>query len=110
MIQAFEHFEDGLRIITGLMGRFPTQDVRSQASRSSEQSNQHDLHHSVQSGKLTYFVAEAAKILGLSRNSVYEAVRTRQIPSINLGRRIFIPRVGLEKMFSSGSNNDVVEY
>ena len=33
-------------------------------------------------------VPEAAKILGVSRNSGYEAVKRKEIPSIRIGRRL----------------------
>jgi len=52
----------------------------------------------LKSKKLTYSVVEAADILGLSRSATYEAIRTKQIPSIRFGRRIIIPRFALEKM------------
>jgi len=45
-----------------------------------------------ESASLTMTVDEAARILGISRNSAYEAVRRNQIPSIRIGRRILIPR------------------
>jgi len=44
-----------------------------------------------QEKRLTLTVKETAKLLGISRNGVYEAVRTDQIPSIQFGRRIIIP-------------------
>ena len=50
------------------------------------------------SERLTYTVEEAAELLGISRNSAYEAVRKGEIPTIRLGRRILIPRSRLEAM------------
>jgi excisionase family DNA binding protein len=44
-----------------------------------------------QEKRLTLTVKETAELLGISRNGVYEAVRTGQIPSIKFGRRIIIP-------------------
>ncbi|MEX1207457.1 MAG: helix-turn-helix domain-containing protein [Acidimicrobiia bacterium] len=41
---------------------------------------------------LTMTVGEAARFLGIGRNSAYEAVRRNEIPSIRIGRRIVIPR------------------
>jgi len=41
---------------------------------------------------LTITVGEAARYLGIGRNSAYEAVRRNEIPSIRIGRRIVIPR------------------
>ncbi len=53
---------------------------------------------------LTLSVPAAAKILGVSRNSAYTAVHTGQIPSIRFGRRIFIPRVALERVLSEADD------
>ena len=50
--------------------------------------------------KLTLTVDEAAKALGLSRNSCYQAVDTGAIPSIRIGKRILIPRFALERLLS----------
>ncbi|MFC2020825.1 helix-turn-helix domain-containing protein [Chloroflexota bacterium] len=47
---------------------------------------------------------EVAKILGLSRASVYEAVRNGQIPSIHLGKRILIPRSAFTRMLNEESH------
>ncbi len=43
-------------------------------------------------------VEEAAKILRISRNSAYEAVKRGDIPSVRIGRRVLVPRTSLEKM------------
>ena len=37
-------------------------------------------------------VAEAAKLLQIGKGAAYEAVRTGDLPSIRVGRRILIPR------------------
>ena len=42
-------------------------------------------------------VKEAAKLLRVSDNTCYELIRQRRIPHIRLGRRILIPRRGLEE-------------
>jgi excisionase family DNA binding protein len=54
-----------------------------------------DLDVTRQSRPLTLSVPEAAKLLGLSRVTMYEAVHIKQIPSIRIGRRIIIPRIAL---------------
>ena len=41
-------------------------------------------------------VSEAAKLLHISRGLAYELVRQERIPFIRLGRRILVPRLGLE--------------
>jgi excisionase family DNA binding protein len=51
-------------------------------------------------GQLTMSVGEAAKILGLSRATAYEAVDTGEIPSIRIGRRILISRAALNRILS----------
>ena len=43
-------------------------------------------------------VPTAAELLGISRGSGYEAVRTGQIPSLRLGRRIVVPVAKLRAM------------
>lgn len=40
---------------------------------------------------------EAARTLRISRNLTYELVRQGRLPSIRLGRRVMIPRHGLER-------------
>lgn len=39
----------------------------------------------------TYTVEEVARLLGVSRGVAYEAVRTGEIRSLTIGRRIVIP-------------------
>ncbi len=51
--------------------------------------------------RLTYTVEEAACILGISRNSAYEAVRRGELPTIRIGRRILIPRSRFEDFLAS---------
>ena len=48
--------------------------------------------------KLTLTVQEAATLLGIGRNSAYEAIKTGTIPSVQIGRRILVPRAALERM------------
>ena len=45
-----------------------------------------------------YTVDEAARILRMSRQSVYEAARRGEVPCIRIGRRVLVPRAGLEKL------------
>jgi excisionase family DNA binding protein len=50
---------------------------------------------------VTVTVERAARMLGISRASAYEACRTGQLPSIRIGRRLVIPRVALQRMLDS---------
>ncbi len=51
--------------------------------------------------KATYTVAETAKLLGVSRDSIYAAVQRGEIPSLRLGRRVMVPGSALKAMPSS---------
>jgi len=41
---------------------------------------------------MTYSVEEVATMLGIARGKAYEHVRSGEIPSIRMGRRLLIPR------------------
>ena len=47
--------------------------------------------------RLTLSIVEAAKILGIGRNSAYEAARRGQIPTLTIGRRLLVPKWALER-------------
>ena len=49
----------------------------------------------------TLTVVEAARVLGISRNSTYEAVRTGSVPSLRIGRRIVVPAAALRRLLDS---------
>jgi len=51
--------------------------------------------------KLAISCSEAAKILGLSRNTIYELVRQNKIPFIKYGKRILIPYIALARQFNN---------
>lgn len=42
--------------------------------------------------RATYTVAEAARVAGIGRNSMYALVHLGQVPHRMVGRRILIPR------------------
>jgi excisionase family DNA binding protein len=46
----------------------------------------------------TISVEHAAKLLGVSRSAAYRAVAAGQLPSLRLGRRIYIPTARLLAM------------
>ena len=48
----------------------------------------------------TYTIIEAAKKLGISRNTCYEAAKQGQIPTIKIGKRILVPMAALDKMLA----------
>jgi excisionase family DNA binding protein len=51
----------------------------------------------------TCSVAEAAKILGISRNTAYDAVKSGQVPIVKIGRRLLVPRAALERMLENAA-------
>ncbi len=46
--------------------------------------------------RLAFSKAEAARQVGLSVRSFHDLLRTGQIPFVRAGRRVLIPRAGLE--------------
>ena len=52
----------------------------------------------VDSERLTYNVREAAELLGLSKNSAYQACLKGEIPNVKIGKRILIPKIQLERL------------
>jgi excisionase family DNA binding protein len=54
--------------------------------------------HDMEEERLTLTVEETAKLLGIGRQLAYERVKTGEIPSIHLGKRILVPRRALEKL------------
>jgi len=48
--------------------------------------------------RMTLKVSEAAKALGISEKSCYRAIKEGKVPSLQLGRRVLVPRYALEKL------------
>jgi hypothetical protein len=48
--------------------------------------------------RTTITVPEAGEVLGLSRNSAYNAANTGQLPVITLGHRLVVPVARLRRM------------
>ena len=56
--------------------------------------------------RLTLTVEEAANALGIGRSLAYEGVRTGEIPSVRIGRRILIPVAGIEQILKNASTQE----
>jgi hypothetical protein len=52
-------------------------------------------------GHDVFAVEETGRILGLSRASAFAAAARGEIPTIRVGRRLIVPRRGLEKMLGA---------
>jgi excisionase family DNA binding protein len=46
----------------------------------------------------TCTVEEAAKMLGISRVSAYQAAKSGELPTIKIGKRILVPTAALDRM------------
>jgi len=49
----------------------------------------------------TMSVPAAGRILGLSRNSAYEAARRGELPTLRIGGRIFVVKDALDRMLAA---------
>jgi excisionase family DNA binding protein len=47
---------------------------------------------------LAYTVPEAGRLLGLSRNSAYDAARNKKLPCVRIGGRLIVPRAALMRL------------
>ena len=49
-----------------------------------------------------YSVEEVCEILGVGRNTVYEALRRNELPSVRVGGRVVIPKAALDRLVKDG--------
>jgi excisionase family DNA binding protein len=52
----------------------------------------------------TLSVADAAKLLGISRTLAYECVNRGELPSIRLGARIVVPTTAIDEILTRATN------
>jgi excisionase family DNA binding protein len=58
--------------------------------------------------RLTISVPEAARRLGIGRNTAYEAARQGLLPAIRIGKRIVVPLAAFEAMLTVPSKQQMV--
>ena len=58
--------------------------------------------------KLTLSVEETARLLGIGRNLCYDRVKTGEIPSLKIGRRLLVPKAALEKLLADPKPLDLM--
>ena len=51
----------------------------------------------------TLKIGEAAKVLGISRNTAYDAAKSGELPTVKIGRRLLVPRAALQHMLDSAT-------
>ncbi len=51
----------------------------------------------------TVTVEEAGQVIGVGRNLAYELVRTGQLPSLRVGRRIVVPKAVLDRFLENAA-------
>ncbi len=49
----------------------------------------------------TYTVQEAGRIVGICKNSAYEAVRSGALPGIKIGGKWVVPKAALDRLLSN---------
>ena len=54
----------------------------------------------------TFTIEDAALLLGISTSAAYKAAHDGIIPSIRIGRRILVPRLGLQHLCNGGNRAD----
>ena len=64
----------------------------------------------VSEGRLTVTVAEAGRMLGVSRSLAFQLARQGVIPTLRLGaRRLVVPKVALQRMLSEAGSGKQTE-
>ena len=53
--------------------------------------------------RLTLSVKEAAQLLGISLPAAYQGVHSGQIPVLEIGSRLLVPRIQLERLLQGKS-------
>lgn len=72
-------------------------------------SNRRALEASITtSGSLVYSVPELARVLRLSKNSIYQAILRGELPYVKIGKRILVPKVQLDRLLSGDSETKQV--
>jgi len=98
--EAQQALENGIRVLARIIIGALTKELEHESRQLCRESNRvksapGHIDAATREERLTFTVTEAAKLLGISRPAMYEAIRTNQIPSVRIGRRIIIPRVAL---------------
>ena len=58
-------------------------------------------------GRLLLSVREMAEVLGIGRDAAYRAANAGEIPTIRIGRRLYVPRTALLRWIDIQASGDV---
>ena len=59
----------------------------------------------IEPNRRTITVEEAGRLLGVGRNTAYEAAGRGEIPTIRIGRRLLVPVVAFERLLDRPTSN-----
>jgi hypothetical protein len=75
--------------------------------RLSERGERRGVLSSQWDGRDAFTVEETGKILGISRASAFAAANRGDIPTIRIGKRLIVPRRGLENLLGAPDHKSV---
>ena len=62
-----------------------------------------ETNYMLTDSRLVVTIAEAAKLLGISRSFAYELVKRGELPVVRLGRRQLVPKESLSRLMESAA-------
>ena len=63
----------------------------------------------LQTEAATVNIAEAARLLGIGRQTAYLLARQGKLPALRLGKRLVVPKVALEQMLADAGKTSEAE-
>ena len=66
-----------------------------------------ETHYMLTDSRLVVTIAEAAKLLGISRSFAYELVKRGELPVVRLGRRQLVPKESLSQLMESSKSSAI---
>jgi excisionase family DNA binding protein len=51
----------------------------------------------------TIKIEEAARLLGISRNTAYDAAKNGQLPTVKIGKRLLVPTAALDRLLQGAA-------
>jgi excisionase family DNA binding protein len=67
-----------------------------------------ETNYMLTDSRLVVTIAEAAKLLGISRSFAYELVKRGELPVVRLGGRQLVPKESLSRLMESAAQREYV--